>query len=97
MSHFKVDNKNKTYLDYIRGLSCLICEKPAGLENDRIDPHHQEKKNDYMAVPLCRGCHNYLGNVGKLTNFWNGQNPRNRYINIERKIIELLSGYIKER
>ena len=51
--------KNSKYLNFIRGRDCIICSAPA-------EPHHENGMlgdrglaltNDYLAVPLCRFCH----------------------------------------
>lgn len=90
---FKENNKNEAYLDYIRGLKCTVSEPECA--GYRVDPHHtrqgtKAKKDDYSAIPLCRRCHSILGNMGKFEFF------RQKNIDINQKIIELLIGYIKK-
>lgn len=55
--------RSKKYLEYIRGLKCTICYRPA-------EPHHvrrewlgagmSQKPTDLACVPRCRGCHELL-------------------------------------
>lgn len=59
----KID-RNADYLDYIRSLPCLVCDKQA-------EPHHVEtggtsiKGTDYATVPFCREHHGELHSLGK--------------------------------
>jgi hypothetical protein len=55
--------RNSEYLDFIRSRPCWFCQK-------RAEPHHairhfrlisdggfRRKGSDYLAIPLCRQCH----------------------------------------
>jgi hypothetical protein len=64
--------QNRKYLDWIATLPCANC----GLEDETIVPHHAInisaiagrvgnkglglKSNDWLAMPLCHGCHSAL-------------------------------------
>ena len=84
-----LDLKNETYLDFIRCKPCAICG-----DTNRSDPHHvmNERRNDYLAVPLCRVCHadyHTLGSVEKFNEKYN--------VDLMWMIVNYLSYYIQER
>lgn len=73
--------EDKAYLEFIRHEPCLVCEKGFYLKmlalSFIIDPHHPEltkfggnlggnvKADDKKAMPICRGHHTELGNLGE--------------------------------
>lgn len=78
--------KSDKYLDYIRSLPCLNCNKPA-------EPHHLRelgdggmglKPPDTQAVPLCRECHDEF--QVKVPN----------WIDIKMVVIRLQTDFIKK-
>ena len=83
-------HKSKSYLKWIRQKQCLTCGAPG--PNDAHHVWHTGKKNhgnDYLAVPLCRGCHtaenhsyHRLGHK-QFQVFWN--------VDMKDEIINLLS------
>jgi hypothetical protein len=52
--------KNKNYLDFVKTKECLMC----GISP--VDPHHKEhaNRNDFLSIPLCRGCHSEAHSYG---------------------------------
>jgi hypothetical protein len=70
--------QNRKYLDWIATLPCANC----GLEDETIVPHHAInigsiagrvgnkglglKSNDWLAMPLCHGCHSGLHSGEKI-------------------------------
>lgn len=80
-------HKDLKYLDWVRGHPCLVCRLPP-----RSEAHHNEhaKKNDYLAVPLCRAHHHQYHTIPH-------KEFEDRYsINFLFEIINYLSQYIKE-
>lgn len=77
--------ENDEYVHWIRTLPCLLCH---GMESD---PHHvrHARKNDYMAVPLCREHHGSIHNMG-------GDTFAETYsIDLSWEIMTLLMRYIE--
>ena len=62
----EIDDKDKTYLSYIRTLPCSLCGR------EKVDAHHIEtggmgmKGRDHFTIPLCRKCHTESHQKGKV-------------------------------
>lgn len=58
--------ENRAYLDWVKSHACCVC----GVTERTIDPHHLDpvgvatKGTDFLAVPLCRSCHNSMDALG---------------------------------
>lgn len=58
--------ENRAYLDWVKSHECCVC----GQKKPNMDPHHLDpvgvatKGSDFLAVPLCRDCHDRLDSVG---------------------------------
>jgi hypothetical protein len=81
----KPNNKSEEYLEYIRGLPCVITGRQGS-------PHHlHHKDNDFLTVPLDIDPHsNDVGQKGK-NQFWVKRNLDERDF-----VIENLIGFIKQ-
>jgi len=82
--------RNKGYLQFIRGLSCVVCG------TSPCDPHHTEtagksiKASDLTCVPLCREHHMEIGTIGRET-------FQARYgINFKDVLIKCMKAYIEK-
>jgi hypothetical protein len=66
----QTNSKNSQYLDFIRTRPCSLCFSP------NTEPHHvfkrlrgiseagmAQKGSHYLAIPVCRLCHERLGNA----------------------------------
>lgn len=59
--------RSEAYLEWIRNKPCCNCDAPP-----RSDPHHEGEKgagqkcSDFLAVPLCRKCHDTYTNKNAL-------------------------------
>jgi len=55
----QLTHRNKKYLDFVKTKPCLIC-------GNSSDAHHKEhaNRNDFLAVPLCRGHHSQAHSTG---------------------------------
>jgi hypothetical protein len=46
--------RNRTYLRWIRTLTCAVCGETRGIEASHTGPHGiGQKSSDYSAIPLC--------------------------------------------
>lgn len=65
----QIDTESSQYLDFVRTRPCCFCAQPV------TEPHHVFKRlrgiseagmaqrgSDYLAIPVCRVCHDKLGN-----------------------------------
>lgn len=55
-----VQHKSAKYLEFVRSIGCMVC----GVSG--VDAHHMfnAKRNDYLAVPLCRKHHSEYHSIG---------------------------------
>ena len=80
-----IKHKDEKYLSYIREKGCIICGK-------RAEPHHyrRARRNDYMAIPLCRMHHTECHALEKTPWAWEEVHNLNPYW----VIINLLGEYL---
>ena len=70
---FKEKKQDSKYLDYIRSLPCVVCQKFHEPQNSVTTAHHPihdrfstNKRSDYDAIPLCEGHHQGLWDLSKI-------------------------------
>ncbi len=84
--------KNKSYLNHIKGLSC-ICKDTSYRCDQTIHSHHVKTigsgGSDYQTVPLCALHHSEVHNIGRETF------AQKHAIDWERAQMESLVGYIE--
>jgi len=84
--------RSKKYLEFIRGLNCIVCGHP-----DTV-PHHEPlghggkgiKAPDSQTLPMCTGCHMYRHQAG--VGYWDDMN-----VDPQMAIIKLLTEYLHEK
>lgn len=82
---------DEDYLDYVRSKPCVGCGKrPVDADHLRARGFGSGKRNDHLAIPLCRKCHSERGQVGneKFSAHWK--------VDLWRQCAELLAEYLAE-
>lgn len=77
--------RNPAYLKYIRSLPCVVCVQKSIAHHVRRSywgAGGSQKPHDYVAIPLCNGCH---------------KPETEKEISVERVIIDNLIAYIESK
>lgn len=106
MQLFQKTFRSKKYLDYIRGLPCVMITSPdpgscMGSSEQNSHAHHESagsgqnmqggKAPDTMTVPLCWVCHNEREHKG--LRFYTDHGVDTNWVLL--KIINYLTGYLR--
>lgn len=81
-------HKDPDYIAWIKSQRCVVCAR------EKPDPHHVERarRNDYMAIPLCRKHHTELHALENKPGEWETKYNINLYWTVITMLGEYLHG-----